>query len=1126
MANKTLHALLVAIDNYPIPRHQLNGCVNDRNAFKEYLENRYVGESLDTNILTLTDHEATKKGIIDGFQHFKNAKEGDICVFYFSGHGSQAPAPKEFWHLDPDQMNESVVCYDSRVKGGKDLMDKELSYLFWEASNEKELHFLTVFDCCHSGTITRKINVTPRMAEPSPTPSRLEDYFGFEHYQKTVTDGALSVTPPSANIIQLGASKAYETAKELKINNQSRGIFTYSLIEALEQYAGQLTYKDLIHVLKIRIANRVPQQTPQLNVKSADLLKSSFLNTTLQADKPYFLVQHEQNKWQINAGSIHGIPQSGGTVELTDGSTAELHSVMATRSLVSGMENRDKNKVFRAYSKSIVYPNLRVGLAPHGEEDGLELVKTTIETYQPERIQLEEEIENAQYWIRAEDGTLKLTMPEDERPLFKRVSGYTQDNATDFMHSIEAVAKWKNLLELSNPKSTILDHEFQIELFRTTEIGNLEDSGYAELIDWKDDPTFRYGYAHNAWHQPAFRLKVKNTSFRKLYFSAITLSDNYGISNQFMRLEELEPGQEAWLLDAVGSLTYKTIPLAVHDAFHSWGITEVNSYVKVFVSNDPKLDTDGFNQDGLAYDEKTTTRSFGRKKPPTKQLDWTARELKFTTVRPMEKIVLAANDSVKLLDQFTIESPNGLNATAQLTSLGDTQRALTNASNSIQKLNYHSISTRGVMAPFEIKEGKTSNTSLSVLELKEVDGSESVTADTPLIIRPNQQFQEDETVVPFGFDEETGLLLPLGFMTDEGEIQIAALPEPTADNERSLGGSIKIFFQKIFLSKLAGGYNYPQIAIPVFPEEGESFEYEKDLDTIKAKVTEAQKIALFIHGIIGDTTEMPKALRRGNDSNGALLENQFDLVLTFDYENLNTPIEDTGKALGEKLASIGLEEGHNKHLTIIAHSMGGLVSRWFIEKEGGNNVVNHLIQLGTPNMGTPITNLYEMVSLLIARVVNGASFLQPYLIPLSFLGRYVKKLFHTLQQMDHDGTDLLNGLNNNDDPGTVYTIIAGNTQLIPIELEEKYNTLLKKLIARLKKRGHYDALDLLLFKKPNDIAVSVDSILGIPGKANRAYPPTEYEVPCDHLGYFGNPESLEALAKAIESNFQEPPIQA
>jgi len=42
---------------------------------------------------------------------------------------------------------------------------------------------------------------------------------------------------------------------------------------------------------------------------------------------------------------------------------------------------------------------------------------------------------------------------------------------------------------------------------------------------------------------------------------------------------------------------------------------------------------------------------------------------------------------------------------------------------------------------------------------------------------------------------------------------------------------------------------------------------------------------------------------------------------------------------------------------IIGHSMGGLVSRWFIEKLNGFENVNKLITIGTPHYGTEITKL-------------------------------------------------------------------------------------------------------------------------------------------------------------------------
>ena len=48
-----------------------------------------------------------------------------------------------------------------------------------------------------------------------------------------------------------------------------------------------------------------------------------------------------------------------------------------------------------------------------------------------------------------------------------------------------------------------------------------------------------------------------------------------------------------------------------------------------------------------------------------------------------------------------------------------------------------------------------------------------------------------------------------------------------------------------------------------------------------------------------------------------------------------------------------IEAGHGKTIHIVAHSMGGLVSRYFIENLGGHEIVQHLIMLGTPNSGSP-----------------------------------------------------------------------------------------------------------------------------------------------------------------------------
>ncbi len=132
--NRNIYALLVGIDEYlSVP--SLQGCVNDITAIKEYLEGRVDTDGYQLHVHTLLNKDATRQAVIDGFrQHLCQAGSEDVAFFYYAGHGSQAEAPEEFWTIEPDRLNETLVCYDSRSPGGWDLADKELGKLIAETA--------------------------------------------------------------------------------------------------------------------------------------------------------------------------------------------------------------------------------------------------------------------------------------------------------------------------------------------------------------------------------------------------------------------------------------------------------------------------------------------------------------------------------------------------------------------------------------------------------------------------------------------------------------------------------------------------------------------------------------------------------------------------------------------------------------------------------------------------------------------------------------------------------------------------------------------------------------------------------------------------------------------------------
>jgi pimeloyl-ACP methyl ester carboxylesterase len=242
---------------------------------------------------------------------------------------------------------------------------------------------------------------------------------------------------------------------------------------------------------------------------------------------------------------------------------------------------------------------------------------------------------------------------------------------------------------------------------------------------------------------------------------------------------------------------------------------------------------------------------------------------------------------------------------------------------------------------------------------------------------------------------------------------------------------------------------------------------------------------------------------------------RYDLVLTFDYENLNTSIEANARALKERLGQVALGPAHGRALHIVAHSMGGLVSRWFIEREGGNTIVQHLVMLGTPNAGSPWPTIQDWATAAIGLGLNG---LTTVAWPAKVLGNLVaavERIDVALDEMTPHSA-LLRGLETSPDPGIPYTVLAGNTSVIPAALEPDGGkaSRVERLLASLRLRPLLQkTASLAFYGSPNDVAVSVESICSLP-KA-RVKPAVVREVACDHMSYFTTEAGLRALADAL-----------
>jgi pimeloyl-ACP methyl ester carboxylesterase len=1145
---RNIYGLLVGIDEYVSPVNPLKGCVNDIQVVKAYLEGRVATDGYQLHLRTLLNEEATRLSIIEGFrQHLCQAGNEDVAFFYYTGHGGQEESPEAFWALEPDRLDETLVCYDSFSPGGWGLADKELAKLIAEV-DQKSPHIAVILDCCHSGSGTRGDLNGDTAVRKAPIDRRKRPLDSFIFSLPEIEQLSASSRNPEANPsgwalpkgkhIVLSACRDSELAKEYNGEGQRRGAFSYFLLNTLKKANGSLTYRDLFKRTNALVRTKLTDQSPQIESTDLKDLDQPFLGGAIAPSTPYFTVSyHKDRGWAIDGGAVHGIPQpAGGQTTLLalfpfDSSpeqlrqlsvaigSAEVIEVMPQLSKVriSGIEDLNPETTFKAVITSLPLPPK--GILMTGEAAGIELARAALKEIGPAQqpslyVREVATTDEAEFKLLARDGQYLIARPADDRPLVAQIQGYTAATAIQAIQRLEHMARWTNIAELSSPaNSRIQPGAVQMSLMQ--EGRELQESQIR----------LEYQLEKGKWKSPSFTVKLKNTSSEPLYCALLDLTDRYAVIAGLFDGGGLwlNPGEEAWALG--GQPIYPTVPKKLWEQ----GITETKDLLKLIVST-AEFDATLLEQEELDLPSRAT-RSVQRGQGTLNRLmqrvqsrdlkavpeedercdDWVSSQVAITTVRPLDAAVVPNDGSgLSLGSGVTLQPHPGLKAQARLTTVTQSTRDLGNL---ILPPLLREDST--VTQPFQFTTSRGSDPGLSALELNHVDAETiaTVTPQEPLTLSVDTLLGEGECVLAIAHDGEFFLPLGIGQVKgDKTEIRLERLPEPLSEGQRSLTGAIRIFFQKVVSEKLGLEFPYPILAAVNVSPDG-TVDYVRELKDIKARVAKAKRIVLYIHGIIGDTENMVPSLQNAKitvDGQQEPLNNRYDLVLAFDYECLNTSIETHARNLKQRLAEVGLDRNHGKVLHIVAHSMGGLVSRWFVEQEGGNEIVNHLIMLGTPNAGSPWPTVQAWGTAALAIGLNSLATVAWPVKALGSLVAAIETIDITLDQMQ-PGSEFLNSLASSPDPHIPYTILAGNTSIIPAAVD---SNRLKRLIEKLKS----DAVALPFFGQTNDIAATVHSIKQVPD--GRSPQPQVQEVGCDHLVYFSDLAGLQALSKAVSQAFK------
>ena len=558
-----LYALLVAIDTYPEGIRSLAGCVNDLNGIENVLTGRFGGDTL--HLHKLTNADATRDKVIEAFRvHLGQAKKRDVALFFYAGHGSQVPTGGLFPTIEQDRLNESIVCHDSRLPGKLDLVDKDIATLIREVT-AKGVHLTTIFDSCHSGSVTRGDKddakgtdglptVMERRLEKRPDAQPAGAYLSdpaemdaaFPAASRSITSaapGAATLTlttsigfvpDETGTHVLLAACEDNQSAKEYFAGGARQGAFTYFLTQTLRTAAEPLGYRELMQLVRERMWGRVAEQTPKLESSGGDrILDDVFLGLTPAPLADYGMVrQSDEGVWTVTSGSLLGIaegdrfalyPDSGKNSDLADPGKAVATAVaVGVRPSETAIEIGGGKELIDGakYKAVLTVRSNAVSVAFDGDETSLALLRSAAAS--------------ARYFcegndpglvVHARDPNFTVTFAAGDRVLYGPVA-QSEEGAQKLVASLEHMARWSMHLNLRNPSTKIPAEAVQFIITANDAEQSSPPLTHVELAYTRDS----FGQVY----KPSYKARIGSIFNKDLYIALLVFSEDLSISARLL----------------------------------------------------------------------------------------------------------------------------------------------------------------------------------------------------------------------------------------------------------------------------------------------------------------------------------------------------------------------------------------------------------------------------------------------------------------------------------------------------------------------------------------------------------------------------------------------------------------
>ncbi|HYH24254.1 MAG TPA: alpha/beta fold hydrolase [Blastococcus sp.] len=146
---------------------------------------------------------------------------------------------------------------------------------------------------------------------------------------------------------------------------------------------------------------------------------------------------------------------------------------------------------------------------------------------------------------------------------------------------------------------------------------------------------------------------------------------------------------------------------------------------------------------------------------------------------------------------------------------------------------------------------------------------------------------------------------------------------------------------------------------------------------------------LLVHGLV-DNRSVFTVMRRNLRRRG------FTHVCSWNYSPFLTDVAQAATDLGRQIERICEQTGHDR-LHVVGHSLGGLIARYHVQRQGGDQRVDALVTLGTPHQGSILAHV--MPTPLVRQLRPGSPVLRELEMPAPHCDTRITAVYSDLDQL-------------------------------------------------------------------------------------------------------------------------------